>query len=218
MQVNSDDEPIQYRSMPSEYTNPTDGSDSAPPISKNDQYDSLLNRTGGFGIFQWMSSVSLISSIAFGFIYFYPSAFYELQPVYLCTNSTVENFTCTAEDWCSANDTTHRINWDSRFSLQNWIEQLGAACAPRSAIGALGSSYFFGWVVSLIFVSRFADKYGRRIIFLAGMVVQCAVYFGVLFTRHLNVMIGLMFVSGLVTGVRMSLGWVYMMEFVSNKH
>jgi hypothetical protein len=27
-----------------------------------------------------------------------------------------------------------------------------------------------------------------------------------------------MFISGLVTGVRMSLGWVYMMEFVSNNH
>lgn len=80
-------------------------------------------------------------------------------------------FNCTAEEWCENEDWNHKIDWDSRFSLQNWIEQLGAACAPRSAIGALGSSYFLGWVVSLLFVSRLADKYGRRDFFLGGMVV-----------------------------------------------
>ena len=80
-------------------------------------------------------------------------------------------------------------------------------------VGLLGSMYFVGWVISLIVISRLADKMGRRSLFLYALIAQCAVFAGVFFCKNLNFMITLMFFSGLVTGVRMSLGYVYMMEF-----
>jgi MFS family permease len=87
------------------------------------------------------------------------------------------------------------------------------ACTEGWEIGLLGSMYFVGWVSSLILISRLADKIGRRMLLLGSVIAQCITFVLVIFCQSLTFMIVLMFVSGCITGVRMSLGYVYMMEF-----
>ena len=92
------------------------------------------------------------------------------------------------------------------------------ACASTVALSLLGSSYFIGWTISLLFVPRLADMYGRKKIFVVGMVLQVLVYFGVIFARSITFMTVMLGISGLINGVRNTLGYVYMMEFVSERH
>jgi MFS family permease len=87
------------------------------------------------------------------------------------------------------------------------------ACAQGWEIGLLGSMYFVGWVLSLILISRLADKIGRRMLFLGAIVAACIAFVLVIFCQSLTFMIVLMFISGCIMGVRLNLGYVYMMEF-----
>lgn len=125
---------------------------------------------------------------------------------------------CEAEQWCNDSSLPHIIDWDSDYSLYNWVERLDMACVSWNKIGLLGSMYFVGWVISLIIISRLADKMGRRVLFLGSLVAQCITFVAVIFCTSLNLMIALMFISGLITGIRMSLGYVYMMEFCAESN
>ena len=57
--------------------------------SKNEKYDEMLAKMGGFGRFQLLTSMSFIVQISFGFFYFYPISFFELQPAYICQDDVL---------------------------------------------------------------------------------------------------------------------------------
>jgi len=43
------------------------------------------------------------------------------------------------------------------------------------------------------------------------------IYFGVLYTKKLEIMTAFMFLSGLISGIRMTMGFVYAQEFITEK-
>ena len=88
------------------------------------------------------------------------------------------------------------------------------ACSPRSEIGAIGSVYFLGWVISLIFTSRLSDRYGRRYLLIFGTTVQVILYACVLLTTELWLMLIWMFLTGMMAGIKFSMGWIYFLEFL----
>lgn len=47
-------------------------------------------------------------------------------------------------------------------SFDNWVGKLDLACASKAKVSLIGSAYFVGWIVTLLFVPRISDKYGRR--------------------------------------------------------
>lgn len=102
-------------------------------------------------------------------------------------------------------------------SLTNWVQQYDLACVKSSKIGLIGSIYFLGWVISLIILPRVADNFGRKWIYLGGMVLTVVVYTGVLLSNSVNFLIVLQLFGGIATGIRMSMGYVYMMEFIPTK-
>ena len=63
------------------------------------------------------------------------------------------------------------MNWESKESLHNWVEKLDLACASKTRIGFMGSTFFIGCLVGLLFIPRLADQHGRRKIFIIGCVL-----------------------------------------------
>jgi MFS family permease len=65
------------------------------------------------------------------------------------------------------------VNYDytdpDALSFHNYIDRLDLECAPHSSIGLLGSAYFTGWALASVFVTRSADMYGRKSIFIIAM-------------------------------------------------
>ena len=110
------------------------------------------------------------------------------------------------------------MNWESKESLHNWVEKLDLACASKTRIGFMGSTFFIGWLVGLLFVPRLADQHGRRKIFIIGCVLGVFNYIGVIFTTDLTVMTILFGMNGFIMSMRESLGYVFMMEFIPKKY
>lgn len=59
-----------------------------------------------------------------------------------------------------------------------------------------------------------SDKNGRWKMFTTGMAIDTVLYTVLIWARNLNVMIGVMFAFGLLTAVRLNVGFAYLMELV----
>ena len=68
----------------------------------------------------------------------------------------------------------HRVDTDSKYSLQNWIAEYGMTCATRYEFGLFGSMFFFAVVISSLLFAPLGDKLGRKVIVLVGMIL-CAI-------------------------------------------
>ena len=92
--------------------------------------------------------------------------FLEKVPTeYYCTYADApgEEIICKPEDFCSDSSVlSYRPNMDLNDSYTNWISHYGLTCSSNGAIGLIASSYFIGWIVTLIIIPRISDLYGRK--------------------------------------------------------
>jgi len=91
-------------------------------------------------------------------------------------------------------------------------------CEPEWKGGLLGSVLYFFWCVSLLFVPRLADKYGRRWIFLVARLCECLLYTVSMFTKDYYVMLGIMSTFGLAATGRLNISAVYLQEWVPKRY
>lgn len=88
---------------------------------------------------------------------------------------------------------------------------------PSTKIGYIGSSYLAGWAVSSPLVALYADKKGRKPLFVISLVLQAIFYSVMMFSQSLFLTIGMQFCNGLLTGARINVAFVYLNEFVTKK-
>ena len=81
-------------------------------------------------------------------------------------------------------------------------------------MGLLGSAFFAGWTTAAIIVPRFADLYGRKLIWGAAMLFQAPTIFGLINSNLVLLTQALLFVMGLCAAGRTSVGFLYLMELV----
>jgi len=98
------------------------------------------------------------------------------------------------------------------------VEKLDLACASSTRVGFMGSTFFIGWLIGLLFIPALADQHGRRKIFIIGTILGVFNYIGVIFCQNLTVMTLLFGMNGFIMSMRESLGYVFMMEFVPVKY
>jgi len=102
--------------------------------------------------------------------------------------------------------------------IHGWSEKLNLACVNNYKIGLIGGSYFIGWVLTLLIVGRLADIYGRKWIYRVNMVITLFLFGAIYLASNVDQMILINFGIGLTTTGRLSVGFLYMMEFVQMKH
>ena len=78
----------------------------------------------------------------------------------------------------------------------------------------IGTAFFVGWVLTLPWMPRIAEKNGRKPMFVASMIVDLIVLVGILLTDSLNLVILLVLLAGAATTARYSVGFVYLMELL----
>ena len=91
-------------------------------------------------------------------------------------------------------------------------------CESRGKVGLLGSSFFFGILLGLLFVPRLADVYGRKYPFLGTMAFSCLVQVGLLYCTSLNLAILLMASLGMTFPGKMIVGLNYLLEFTLDEY
>ena len=75
-------------------------------------------------------------------------------------------------------------------------------CRPDWQVGALGSIYFVGYVLTLPWLPRLADVHGRRSLFAWGMLAQTVCFTILMFTHDYYVMLFAIFGFGLLASIR----------------
>jgi len=91
-------------------------------------------------------------------------------------------------------------------------------CEPEWKGGLLGSVLYFFWCVSLLFVPRLADKFGRRWLYLVSRICESLLYIASMFTKDYWVMLGIMSTFGLAAAGRINVSTVYLQEWVPRKY
>ena len=126
---------------------------------------------------------------------------------------STEPVSCQPEDFCD-NDTliSYEPNTELSDTYDNWISKLDLVCATPSQIGLIGTSLFLGWCITLTFVPRLADLYGRKYLMRGGTTVLFLAYTVLMITHDYVVFICALFVIGLMCTTRAQVGIIYMFE------
>jgi len=85
-------------------------------------------------------------------------------------------------------------------------------CEPDWKSALLGSISLFGALATLPFVPILADKYGRKLLFVAGHLLECLLYTILMFTSSWSIMLAVMGGFGMTTSTRTVIGYTYLTE------
>ena len=113
---------------------------------------------------------------------------------------------------------SYEIDWGNIYSIHNWVEKLDLVCCPDWKVAMMGSMVFFGWVITLPWMPRLSDMYGRKVIFNIGMLTDIVLFIIMFFTTNIDSMIMVTFTFGLVTTIRINIGFVYLMELLPKRN
>ena len=84
--------------------------------------------------------------------------------------------------------------------------------------GFIGSAFYFSWCLALLLIPRYADKVGRKWLFLGSHLIECGLFLGTLITQNYWVMVGLVGSMGAAAAGRLNVGSVYLTEWCLRKH
>ena len=87
-------------------------------------------------------------------------------------------------------------------------------CKPGWQTGSLGSVYFIGFVLTLLWLPRFGDIYGRIMPLKYEVIVQSILFTVLMFTKNFYVMLATIFFFGLFSSIRLIIGFVYYLELM----
>lgn len=79
-------------------------------------------------------------------------------------------------------------------------------------MGLIGSAYFIGWIITLTFMPRLSDLYGRQKIIIGGNIVQLAAFTVIMVTTSYRVMIAALIIEGMMATARAQVSVVYLFE------
>ena len=81
----------------------------------------------------------------------------------------------------------------------------------------IGSSFFIGTFLGSFVLPRLADIYGRKLMFIVGLVLYIATVVGLIYAQDLYVLYGLLVMGGVSETGRYYVAYVYAVEIMSKK-
>lgn len=109
----------------------------------------------------------------------------------------------TPEDFC--HDTkveSYTPNMELEDSYDNWVTSLNLHCASGTKIGFLGGAFFLGWAITVLFLPRISDLFGRQKIIILGTVTNFISYTIMILATNYPQMIFSMIIMGFAATVR----------------
>lgn len=203
-----------------------DAGDNVPDVS----IDGALNRIKTYRTFFYLSIIPMILAFAFSDLIVDSLNFLELLPMGLeCktirTNHNGENIwiPCSKNKICNgrSNDdivrnkdgiAKYRKSSDDYYSLVNWTESMDIECKNDLQVGALGSVAFIGMAIGSIVGALLSAKYGRKVIYVGGLVLTTLPLLVLTFEPHYITGLISLLVYGIGVFPRMTIGYVYALE------
>jgi hypothetical protein len=188
----------------------------AQPEQKLDQ---CIEDLGGFGKFQLFAYWAVSSGINSAGFWFYQLGYFMQEPKYSCTIRGVggdHDSICTSENICAKDNRiiSWRVDWDHDNSLQNWHHDFDLMCWPKAQIGLVCSMFWFGWCITLLWMPRLGDVYGRKWIIAYNNLLCLFFYLGVMFAPNIYFLGAIMFLWGFFNSIRTNVNFLYMIELM----
>jgi len=182
--------------------------------------DTLLENSGGFGRFQWFITITYILVNKSTMLILMGMAFLTKVPEeYMCEYQGKEGSpeACKPADFCSdPSVVSYTPNMDLPNAYYNWVLRYDLHCASGTKIGLIGSAPFIGWVLTSTFLPRLSDVYyGRQRMMLFGYIVTFLTYTVMFTSTSYSVLIGCMFVMGLMATIRVQVSVMFLYEIFS---
>ena len=156
-------------------------------------------------------SIGMISTS----FWLYALGFFLQVPDYLCTFDDGKFDSCTQQQICEEDSiiVNWEIDWTSERSFNNWVEKFDLTCAPDWKIALPGVMFFVGLTLTTVWLPPLSDIYGRKSLFIVAMGTGLLFHFGMYITSHWSVIITMTFLLGLITSLRIQVGYNYLIEF-----
>lgn len=87
-------------------------------------------------------------------------------------------------------------------------------CWPKQQIALVSALFWLGWCVTLLWVPRFADVYGRKWMIAYNNMVSLALYVATLFAPNVYFLGAVLFTWGIFNSIRTSVAFLYMIELM----
>ena len=157
-----------------------------------------------------------------------PLSYLELMPQFKCEYESSQMAAgetmwqvCHPNDFCHASTRMDgsrvkqvKYDYSGTTSFHNYVERLDLACASSETIGMLGSAFFIGWTLFAVAIPRLADIYGRKMIFVGSLIMQAPTIYALILSSSVKLTTALLFVMGVLSAGRMSVGFLYIQEMV----
>ena len=109
------------------------------------------------------------------------------------------------------------VNPDSKFTLNNWVNELDMDCIPDFEMGFFGLIYFLGQMFSCLCFLRFADINGRKRIMQYFLVMELITYYLIVFILNQYSRYVLLFFNGMSMGIVTSVAYILALELLPEK-
>ena len=90
-------------------------------------------------------------------------------------------------------------------------------CWPKHQIGLICSLFWLGWCVTLLWVPRLGDVYGRKWMIAYNNCVSFVLYIATMYAPNVYVLGAVLFTWGIFNSCRTNIAFMYMLELMPKK-
>lgn len=87
-------------------------------------------------------------------------------------------------------------------------------CRPDWLVGLLGTSFWIGYVSTMLWLPRVADVYGRKKLFAVGLSISLLLYTALILSKNFYLTMVIIFFFGVTNTIRTITGFVYFTEMM----
>ena len=148
--------------------------------------------------------------------FFYGIPYFIQEPIYKCTYTTDDHPADICNEDGIYDDSEYIASWSivesDEKSLNNWTLKLDLTNESSTTRALIGSAFFIGWAITLLWLPRFGDIFGRKKMYVIGMIIDTVIFVVIFFTKNVYVMIVSQLIFGANTSIRVNIGYPYLME------
>ena len=184
--------------------------------------DEVFKSIGGFSYFQLFISTCYVLYNKSVMLVILSLSYLEKVPTeYVCTyeGQPGEEIACDPAKFCK--DPTvlsYKADIEHKNYYENWVSKFDLTCASNTKMAFIASSYFIGWIITLLFLPRLSDLYGRHKIIANGNVIQVLAYTYLLYAPSYAGLIASMMVLGMMATIRTQVSVVYFYESMTKQN
>ena len=157
--------------------------------------------------------------VAGAFILYCTAYFERIPSELLCKYSVASPWvSCTKDQACEKGVYDVKGDKEAYDYMINWATEIDLYCLGHVETGLLGACIFVGTFVGSFILPRQADVYGRKPLFIIGLILYLIVVVATYFCRNLYGLYAILLLGGISETGRYYVAYVYIIEMMPRRY